>query len=75
MKSRAAKQARILVIDLGGSNIQCIANGHMKPLKLKSGPKLAPDSMVLGVLRATHGWNFESLARLSGCGTVGVDCA
>jgi len=58
MKPRAAKQA-ILVIDVGGSHIKCIATGRRNPVKFKSGPKMTAASMVLEVLKVTHGWKFD----------------
>ncbi|MBE0620157.1 MAG: ROK family protein [Burkholderiales bacterium] len=56
------KPRKILVIDVGGSHVKCVATDHRKPAKIKSGPKLTPDSMVRQVLKATRGWRFDAVS-------------
>ncbi|MHB1331973.1 MAG: ROK family protein [Sulfuriferula sp.] len=50
---------KILVVDVGGSHVKCIASGQTNPVKFKSGPKLTPDRMVRKVLKITKDWNFD----------------
>ncbi len=59
MKPRVGRNVKILVVDVGGSHVKCIASGQTKPVKFKSGPKLTPDRMVRKVLKITKDWNFD----------------
>lgn len=52
---------KILVIDIGGTHIKCAARGH-EEVKFPSGPALTASEMVEGVLRATHGWEYEAVS-------------
>lgn len=47
---------KILVIDIGGTHVKCLASGMRKPLKLPSGPDLTPRQMVSEVRDATDAW-------------------
>ncbi len=51
---------KILVIDVGGTNIKLLATGRRTPLKIPSGPDLTPAEMVSGVLEATKDWSYEA---------------
>ena len=62
MKKRSDTNTKILVIDVGGSNVKCVATDHKTPVKIKSGPKLTPGGMVRQVLEATSGWHFDAVA-------------
>lgn len=62
MKQRADNHMKVLVIDVGGSHVKCVATGHERPVKFKSGPKLTPDSMVRQVLKITKGWRFDAVS-------------
>ena len=53
---------KILVIDIGGTNIKLLASGQRSPVKVPSGPKLTPRQMVDEVLEATEGWNFDAVS-------------
>ncbi len=53
---------RILVVDIGGSHVKCVATGRKRPAKFKSGPKLAPEQMVKNVLKVTKGWHFDAVS-------------
>jgi polyphosphate glucokinase len=50
---------KVLVIDIGGTNVKMLASGHELPRKFPSGPKLTPQQMVAGVLSATKDWDYE----------------
>ncbi|MHB1286214.1 MAG: ROK family protein [Leptospirales bacterium] len=62
MKARARKNVKILVIDVGGSHVKCIASGQTNPGKFKSGTKLTPNQMVRKVLKITKDWNFDAVS-------------
>jgi len=57
--SYLASSMRILVIDVGGTNIKMLATGHMKVRKFPSGPTMTPREMIKGVLRETADWSFD----------------
>jgi len=53
---------KILVIDIGGTNIKLRASGQRTTVKVPSGPRLTPRQMVDEVLEATEGWNFDAVS-------------
>jgi polyphosphate glucokinase len=53
------KQKKVLVLDIGGSNVKIHASHGRQTLKIPSGPKLTARKMVADVLKATDGWNFD----------------
>ena len=53
---------KILVIDIGGTNIKLLASGQRTPVKVPSGPTLTPRQMVDEVLEATEGWTFDAVS-------------
>jgi polyphosphate glucokinase len=50
---------KILVVDIGGTNVKMLASGKDTPRKFPSGPELTPQNMVYGVLAATKDWDYE----------------
>ncbi len=50
---------KVLVLDVGGTNIKMLATGHREPRKFPSGPTMTPQQMVEGVLAQTKGWDFD----------------
>ena len=50
---------KILVIDVGGTNIKVLASGRRTPIKIPSGPRMTPRIMVEEVLEATAGWEYD----------------
>lgn len=57
--SRSARVKKVLVIDIGGSNVKLFATGRRGRVKIPSGPALTPREMVKGVLEATAGWEYD----------------
>lgn len=53
---------KILVVDIGGTNVKMLASGHETPRKFPSGPELTPESMVAGVLAASKDWEYEAVS-------------
>lgn len=53
---------KILVIDVGGSNVKLLATGRRTPIKVPSGPELSPRRMVDEVREATAGWSYEAIS-------------
>ena len=53
---------KILVIDIGGTHVKVIANGHKKPVLIPSGPDLTPKKMVAAVRQAMAGWDYSAVS-------------
>lgn len=52
----------VLVVDVGGSHVKILATGHKTPRAFVSGPSMAPEAMVAGVLQAAVGWNYDAVS-------------
>jgi len=50
---------RVLAIDIGGTNVKCLASGGEEPFKFPSGKRLTPGQMVAGVLELAQGWEYD----------------
>jgi polyphosphate glucokinase len=59
---RAAKSRRVLVIDVGGTNIKLLATGQKEPRKFPSGPSMTPRKMVREVKKAVRDWKFDCIS-------------
>jgi polyphosphate glucokinase len=53
---------KVLVIDVGGSNIKCRATGREEEVRFTSGPAMNAQAMVDGVLQRTRGWAYDRVA-------------
>jgi predicted NBD/HSP70 family sugar kinase len=56
------KRLKILVLDVGGSHVKCLASGRKTHVEFESGPKLTPGEMVNKVLKITRGWRFDAVS-------------
>jgi polyphosphate glucokinase len=50
---------RVLVVDVGGTNIKILATGQETRRKIPSGPTLTPQDMVSGVVKLADGWEYD----------------
>jgi hypothetical protein len=50
---------KVLVIDIGGSNVKLFVTGRAGRLKIPSGPALTPRAMATAVLAATSSWQYD----------------
>jgi predicted NBD/HSP70 family sugar kinase len=50
---------KILVVDVGGTNVKVLATGRRKPVKIPSGRTMTPSRMVREVLAATADWDYD----------------
>jgi polyphosphate glucokinase len=50
---------KVLVIDIGGTNIKVLASGHREPVKVPSGPALTPEKMVAAVKEQAADWDYD----------------
>ena len=63
MKSeQTAKSPKVLVIDVGGTNVKLLATGQKEPRKYPSGPTMTPGKMVRLVKKAVADWKFDSIS-------------
>ena len=53
---------KILVIDIGGTNVKILATGHDEVRKLPSGPELTPQAMVDGVKELSKDWKYSEIS-------------
>lgn len=56
---------RILVIDVGGTNVKILMRGRRSRVKIPSGPRMTPRRLVAAVKAATRGWRYDAI-------TIGV---
>ena len=52
---------RILVIDVGGTNLKIGMTGRTTPLKVPSGATMTAAEMVAAVRKATPGWTYDAV--------------
>lgn len=50
---------KVLVVDVGGTNLKLSVGGPQPPLKVPSGSDLTAERMVRDVMQATQGWDYE----------------
>jgi len=53
---------KILVIDVGGTNVKVLASGQKTPIKIPSGSKMTARKMVNLVREATIKWRYEAVS-------------
>lgn len=53
---------KILVVDIGGTNIKIASSDKRVPIKVPSGPTLTPEQMATDVLAATAGWDYDCIS-------------
>jgi polyphosphate glucokinase len=53
---------KILVLDVGGTNIKMQATGQKRPIKIPSGPAMTARTMVAKVKKATKNWKYDCVS-------------
>jgi polyphosphate glucokinase len=53
---------KILVIDIGGTNIKVASSDKRVPIKIPSGPTMTPEKMTKDVLAATKDWDYDCIS-------------
>src|ERR1700676_5306926 len=53
---------KILVIDVGGTNVKVLASGQKEPVKIPSGPKMTAKEMVKDVRKVAAGWEYSVIS-------------
>ena len=57
-----SKTKRILVVDIGGSNVKLMISAEEKRRKFPSGPKLEPPEAIAQIKENTRDWDFDAVA-------------
>ena len=50
---------RVMVVDVGGTNVKILASGKRLPRREISGPGMTARQMVKAVARLAHGWTYD----------------
>ena len=53
---------KVLVIDIGGTNIKVASTDMRVPVKIPSGPTMTAEQMTKDVLAATAGWTYDCVS-------------
>lgn len=53
---------KVLVVDIGGTNVKMLASGQRKPRKFPSGPTMTPREMAAGVKQVVQGWKYDAVS-------------
>src|SRR5205807_10340687 len=53
---------KLLVIDIGGTNVKVLVTGQKERRQFPSGPKMTPQGMVVGVKKLVADWNYDAVA-------------
>jgi polyphosphate glucokinase len=60
--AKPAKSRKVLVVDIGGTNVKMLATGQKEPRKYPSGPTMTPEKMVRLVKKSVRDWNFDCVS-------------
>jgi polyphosphate glucokinase len=60
--AQGAKSPRVLVIDVGGTNIKMLATGQTEPRRYPSGPTMTPGRMIRVVKESVRDWKFDCVS-------------
>ena len=53
---------KVLIVDVGGTNVKILASGQRTVRKFRSGPELTAEQMVAGVVKVAKGWRFDAVS-------------
>ena len=59
---RRAADFKVLVADVGGTNVKLLATGEQEPRKFVSGPTLTPGLMMSQIKRAVSDWGYSAVS-------------
>jgi polyphosphate glucokinase len=59
---KTLKSPKVLVIDVGGTNVKMLATGQKEPRKIPSGPEMTSSKMVRVVKDAVQDWKFDCIS-------------
>lgn len=53
---------KVLVVDVGGTNVKILATGKKQPRQFPSGPKSTAKEMVAGVKKLAKDWKYDAVS-------------
>ncbi|HMF62627.1 MAG TPA: ROK family protein [Edaphobacter sp.] len=53
---------KVLIIDIGGTNVKVASTDQRVPIKISSGPTMTANKMAQQVLAATRNWEYDSIS-------------
>lgn len=53
---------KVLVIDVGGTNVKILSSGHAQPRRFPSGRKMTPAKMVAQVKKLAADWEYDAIS-------------
>jgi len=53
---------KVMVIDVGGTNVKVASSDMRVPIKIPSGPQMNAETMAQEVLAATKGWSYDCIS-------------
>jgi polyphosphate glucokinase len=56
------ERTKVLVIDVGGTNVKLLVTGYRIPVKIPSGPGMTPRKMVAAVRKAAAKWEYAKVS-------------
>jgi polyphosphate glucokinase len=62
LNGSARSQVKVLVVDVGGTNVKMLASGEREWRRFPSGPSLTASGMVSRVRRATADWEYDVIS-------------
>jgi polyphosphate glucokinase len=60
--AQTGESPRVLVIDVGGTNVKLLATGQKEPRKYPSGPTMTPRKMAKLVKKSVADWKFDCIS-------------
>ena len=60
--AKTSKSPKVLVVDVGGTNVKMLATGQKEPRKYPSGPTMTPRKMVRLVKKSVRDWKFDCVS-------------
>ena len=60
--AKKPKSHKVLVVDVGGTNVKMLATGQKEPTKFASGPKMTAAEMVRQVKAAAKDWDYNCVS-------------
>ncbi len=60
--AKPRKSRKVLVVDVGGTNVKMLATGQKEPRKYPSGPTMTPQKMVSIVKEGTRDWKYDCVS-------------
>jgi len=61
-KAQPSKSPKVLVVDVGGTNIKLLATGQKVPRKIPSGPTMTAGKMVRVVKECVRDWKYDRVS-------------